>query len=77
MIEGCLEVSVEKEEQELVDRTILTAGQSMAVAPGQYHQFRALQYTVALEVYWTELTEDISRKSSGGKCADDGKALIL
>ena len=77
VIEGCLEVSVKKKGQGLTDSTILHAGESMTVAPGEYHQFRAHEDTRALEVYWTELSEDISRKSSGGSDANDQKSELL
>ena len=77
VISGELEISVEKADQGMVDRTTLLNGESMVVEPGQYHQFKAAANTVALEVYWTELGEDIYRKSSGGSDASDDKSLLL
>jgi mannose-6-phosphate isomerase-like protein (cupin superfamily) len=77
VIKGLLEVRVEKADQGLVDITLLRDGQSMVVAPGQYHQFIARTEVVGLEVYFTELSEDILRKSSGGADVNGKKTLLL
>lgn len=51
----------------LVDETILRAGQSCIVPPGQHHQFKVLEDAVAYEIYWVELdVDDIEREDSGG-----------
>lgn len=50
----------------VIDETILSAGQYTKVKPGQYHQFEALENTVAFEIYWAELKhEDIQRETIG------------
>lgn len=50
-----------------VDVTELGPGDTIAVPPGVYHQFQALEPdTVAFEVYWTELrADDIERETVG------------
>ncbi len=49
------------------DVTLLKAGDEISIAPGVYHQFEALEYTEALEVYYVQLTEDdIHRINQGG-----------
>jgi len=61
---GKLKVRVWK--NTLIDETILTAGQYTKVKPGEYHQFEALENTVAFEIYWAELNhEDIQRETVG------------
>jgi len=63
---GTLEVTVWKEDSGTVDKTVLTGGDYMAVAPGEYHQFKALEDTTAFEVYWVELSHnDIDRETFG------------
>jgi len=65
---GSLAIEIWKE-YKLVDKTILTAGNSCTVPPGQYHKFTVLEEdTVAFEIYWVELSQsDISRERVGGK----------
>ena len=61
---GKLKVRVWK--NTVIDETILTAGQYTKVKPGEYHQFEALENTVAFEIYWAELNhEDIQRETVG------------
>lgn len=50
----------------LIDTTTITDNQFCVVAPGLYHLFEALEDTIALEIYWVELAEDISRETIGG-----------
>jgi len=66
---GSLEISVWKNDYDLVDKTILKEQQSCVVEPGEYHMFKCLgENTVALEIYWVEISSnDIERKSVGGK----------
>jgi len=64
---GRLRVTVWKNDYALVDETVLEAGEYMEVAPREYHQFDALEDTVAYELYWVELqASDIERESVGG-----------
>ena len=63
---GKLVIRVWKNNYDLVDETILTAGQYTKVSPGEYHQFEALEDTVAFELYWAEFDhEDIERDTVG------------
>jgi quercetin dioxygenase-like cupin family protein len=63
---GKLVVRVWKNKYDLVDETIVSAGQYTKVCPGEYHQFEALEDTVAFELYWAEFDhEDIERESVG------------
>jgi len=49
-----------------VDETVLTAGQYTKVAPGEFHQFEAVEDTVAFELYWAEFDHnDIERETVG------------
>ena len=64
--EGEMEIHVYKNDYELVDKTILYAGDFKAVKPGEYHLFKANKDTIAFEIYWPELlSEDIQRRSVG------------
>jgi mannose-6-phosphate isomerase-like protein (cupin superfamily) len=50
----------------LVDEVILCAGDYTRVAPGEYHQFEAIEDTVAFELYWVEFkSDDIEREGVG------------
>lgn len=63
---GELAVKIWKNEYDLVDETILEAGERTDVKPMEYHQFTALRDTVAYEIYWTALDEsDIAREGHG------------
>lgn len=64
---GTLEVIAYKKDYKLIDKTILSAGQSTIIPPLEYHSFKALSNVVAYEIYWVELTEDIERENVGGK----------
>lgn len=64
--QGALIIRVWKSNYDLVDETVLTAGMYTKVAPGEYHQFEALEDTVAFELYWAEFNhDDIERASVG------------
>ena len=64
---GALSVEVAKNDYGLVDVTLLMAGDYMEVAPGEFHRFKALQDTVAYEIYFVELdANDIVREDHGG-----------
>lgn len=65
---GKLLIRVWKKNYDLVDETILQAGEYTKIAPGEYHQFEALEDTVAFELYWAELNHnDIERETVGYK----------
>jgi len=67
---GSLEVTIYRNDADTIleDVTVLKSGDSTYVEPGVYHMFRALEDTVAYEIYWVELDpNDIVRESVGGK----------
>jgi len=66
---GLLKIKVWKNEYELIDETILEAGDQTKVKPGEHHQFEALKDTVAFEIYYLESLndKDIDRESVGGQ----------
>jgi len=63
---GSLAIRVWKNNYDLIDETIIKAGEYTKVAPGEYHQFEALEDTIAFELYWAEFNHnDIKRRTSG------------
>lgn len=65
---GKLLIKVWKNKYDLIDETILNPGEYTKVQPGEYHQFEALEDTVAYELYWVEFYhEDIERETVGRK----------
>lgn len=65
---GTLEIHIWKP-YNLVDVTILKAGDYTKVAPGQYHKFVCKENCVLFETYWVEFdSDDIIRENVGGKC---------
>lgn len=51
---------------DLIDETILNSGESCCIPPKHYHQFVALEDTIAYEIYYVELEEkDIVRENCG------------
>ena len=64
---GTLEISAWKVDYRLTDVTRVSAGEMTVVPPGELHMFRALEDTVAFEIYWVELSaSDIERDTVGG-----------
>ena len=63
---GKLIVRVWKNNYDLVDETTLSAGEYTKVPPGEFHQFEALEDTIAFEIYWAEFNHnDIQRETVG------------
>jgi len=64
---GSIMVSVTKD-YGLIDKTILMAGQTTTLLPGEFHKFEVLEdNTICYEIYWVELdVADIERKDHGG-----------
>lgn len=63
---GVLKIKVWQKDYELVDETVITAGEWTKVKPGLYHQFECLEDAVAFEVYWAEFShDDIERETVG------------
>jgi quercetin dioxygenase-like cupin family protein len=57
-----------KQEYDLVDETILVAGDICSVKPKNYHKFIGLENSVVYEIYYVELnSEDIIRADVGSK----------
>ena len=63
---GKLLIRVWKKDYDLVDETILNAGEYTRIPPLELHQFEALKETVCFEVYWANFNHnDIERESVG------------
>ena len=66
---GRMKVRVwQKDQQDLVDETILGPGDFTRVKPGYMHQFEGIEDGVAFELYWAEFNhDDIQRETVGFK----------
>ena len=65
---GEMIVRVWQNDYDLVDETILKAGDFTQVKPGVYHQFEGVKDGVAFELYWAEFNhDDIVRRTVGTK----------
>lgn len=63
---GVLEIHVWKS-YNLVDITVLKAGDYTKVAPGEYHKFVCIEDAVCFELYWAQFDhDDIERETVGG-----------
>ena len=63
---GSMLIRVWQKDYDLVDETVLVAGDYTKVKPGVYHQFECIEAGIAYELYWAELnTSDIKRESVG------------
>lgn len=63
---GKLLIRIWQKDYNLCDETILEEGDFTTVKPGLYHQFEALEDTVAFELYWAEFNHnDIVRETVG------------
>lgn len=63
---GTMLVRVWQKDYDLVDTTVLNAGDYTKVKPGLYHQFECLVDGVAFELYWAEFNHnDIVRETVG------------
>lgn len=69
VMSGRMKVSVwQKDQQDLVDETILGPGDFTRVKPGYMHQFEGMEDGVAFELYWAEFNhDDIQRETVGFK----------
>ncbi len=65
---GELKVTIYREDagQLIEDVTLLKSGESTYVEPGLYHMFLAMSDTVAYEIYWVKISDDIVRDTVGG-----------
>jgi len=63
---GEMIVRVWQNDYDLVDETVLKAGDFTQVKPGVYHQFEGVKDGVAFELYWAEFNhDDIQRETVG------------
>ena len=63
---GKMLIRVWQDDQNLIDETILEAGDFTTVKPGKFHQFEGLEDGVAFELYWAEFDHgDIERETVG------------
>tara|TARA_R110000851_G_scaffold3749_7_gene15310 strand:+ start:1361 stop:1741 length:381 start_codon:yes stop_codon:yes gene_type:complete len=64
---GKMKITIYETDYDLIDETIVEAGDLSVVKPGKYHKFEALEDSICYEVYWAELGfDDIKRKNVGG-----------
>jgi mannose-6-phosphate isomerase-like protein (cupin superfamily) len=65
---GIMKVKVWQNDYNLVDETILKAGDFTRIKPGVYHQFEGIENGIAFELYWAEFNHnDIVRRTAGSK----------
>jgi len=63
---GKMRVKTWQKDYDLIDETIIGAGQYTKVKPGLYHQFECLEDGIAFEIYWAEFAHnDIVRETTG------------
>ena len=63
---GQLLIRTWKNDYYLVDETLLNSGDFMSVAPGEYHQFEAIEDCIAFELYYAHFDhDDIQRETVG------------
>jgi quercetin dioxygenase-like cupin family protein len=67
VVSGRMKIKVwQKDQQDLIDETILGPGDFTKVKPGYYHLFEGLEDGVAFELYWAEFNhDDIQRENVG------------
>jgi len=74
---GIVKIKVWQNDYDLVDETILVAGQWTKVKPGLYHQFECMEDAVGFEVYWAEFShDDIQRETVGYNQADQNSFYL-
>lgn len=63
---GSLKILIWQKDYDLIDETILKPGESTEINPGLFHQFIALEDTIAYEIYYVSLdNSDIIREGIG------------
>lgn len=66
VMKGTIRIDVKKKDYDLIDTTILKAGESTEIGFGEYHSFEVLNDAKAIEIYWVELdNNDIVRDNCG------------
>lgn len=67
VISGKLELTIWREE-DIMDVTVVGAGQASAIPPGFWHKFKALTRVDCIEIYQVLLLDpDMERRIQGGK----------
>lgn len=74
---GHLLIRVWKNDYDLVDVTHLYKGDFMQVKPGEFHQFEAVENTIAFELYWAEFDHGDIQRETVGEVATSQKDRIL
>jgi len=73
---GKMMVKVWQNDYDLIDTTILNAGDFMRVKPGVFHQFIGMEDGVAFELYWAEFDHnDIKRETVGQQVNEDVRSI--
>ena len=73
---GKMMVKVWQNDYDLIDETILNAGDFIRVKPGVYHQFIGMEDGVAFELYWAEFDHnDIKRETVGQQVNEDVRSI--
>ena len=67
---GKMIVRVWKNDYDLVDETLLNSGDFMSVAPGEYHQFEAIEDCIAFELYYAHFDHDDIQRETVGELKD-------
>lgn len=63
---GVLKIRTWKNAYDLIDETILNAGETFVQEPGEFHQFVCLADCICFEVYWAKFdSNDIERRTVG------------
>ena len=66
VVSGQLLIRTWKNDYDLIDKTVLNPGDFMSVAPGEYHQFEAIEDCIAFELYYAHFDhDDIQRETVG------------
>ena len=67
---GKMKVLVWQNDYDLVDETLLNSGDFMSVAPGEYHQFEAIEDCIAFELYYAHFDHDDIQRETVGELKD-------
>tara|TARA_R100000951_G_scaffold12719_1_gene10202 strand:+ start:1833 stop:2321 length:489 start_codon:yes stop_codon:yes gene_type:complete len=74
---GIMLIRTWQRDYDLVDETIVEAGDYHKVKPGLYHQFECIESGVAFELYWAEFNHnDIERENVGYHIDKDEEETI-
>jgi len=74
---GIMLIRTWQRDYDLVDETIVEAGEYHKVKPGLYHQFECIESGVAFELYWAEFNHnDIERENIGYHIDEDEEETI-